>query len=67
MSDCTGIGRIFGHNFEPRYSMDGSDLARVLSGSGDVELTARAIDALQRKTYVHDVCTRCGKTNEGKT
>jgi len=54
---------IGGCHFEARY-----DLSAARQFEGSVESSASAIlsamDRMRAKTYVRDVCTRCGKTIE---
>lgn len=55
---CVGmLGRLFGHRFEARYSL-GAPTGDIQGGLyGAVEI----INATKPKTYIHDVCVRCGK------
>jgi len=56
MSDCPRFGKWFGGcRFEPRYDTHLSDrLVKINTYCGDME-------ALKDKTYLVDVCVRCGK------
>lgn len=63
---CTGIvGRLFGHNFEARYSY-GAATTMVDEFEGNASAVIAVIEASKPETYVHDVCTRCGATIEKK-
>jgi hypothetical protein len=57
-NDCALKGaRFSGCKFEARYDLspvDVSGLARLKSFEGN-------LDSLRRRTYVHDICIRCGK------
>ena len=60
MSDCERVGKwIGGCRFEARYDEGAPDL------SGGLEMKsgnpAPFLLALRPKTYIHDICTRCGK------
>ncbi|MEK6884247.1 MAG: hypothetical protein AABY22_31745 [Nanoarchaeota archaeon] len=44
------------HRFEPRYDMDFPDDIQCSVSSMD----EAQLDALKDRTYVHDVCERCG-------
>jgi len=60
---CPREGRwIGGCKFEPRYDLGQADFSAFtsLKGHDVVELA----DKLRKKTYVKDVCVRCGKTVE---
>lgn len=65
---------IFGHKFEPRYSLGA---AKGEYTEPDIKVAApwqvevmearnagmvAALDRMREKTYVHDVCVRCGHT-----
>ena len=45
------------HKFEARYDVQPLDLRIFASISG---LTTARLEALQKRTYVRDVCVRCG-------
>jgi hypothetical protein len=55
------IGWKRAHQFEPRYDESAPDLTRFDSFK---MADARALEFLRAKTYVRDVCVRCGKTIE---
>jgi len=60
MSDCPRLGKwIGGCRFEPRYDLGPADLSSfdTLEGRGSLAL----VEKMRAKTYVHDVCTTCGK------
>ena len=44
------------HKFEPRYDLGPGDISK--------NETLWCAEALRAKTYVRDVCTKCGKTIE---
>jgi len=59
--DCKRFGKWFrGCHFEGRY-----DLAEYRGKLGRVEVTgeplSNVIEATKARTYVHDICTTCGK------
>lgn len=58
-TSCKGIiGALMGHAFVPRYSLGMPTITSITGGSaGD---TVRVVDASKPRTYVADVCTRCG-------
>lgn len=60
MSDCPRLGRLNGCKFEPRYDTVSAVTptfdAIFFSGVG-----AQPKSTPERKTYVHDICVRCGK------
>lgn len=54
-----GFGKIFGHKFKPRFSEKtcfNDVLAKRITHSDNVESLKES-----EKTYVCDVCVRCGK------
>jgi len=57
MSDeCIGWwGKKFGHNYEARFDSEMPGSFEITRGS------LSALEAMREKTYVKDVCTRCGK------
>lgn len=60
MSECARAGKwIGGCRFEPRYDVGNPDLSRFRNITG-YDLPA-VLNASKPKTYVHDVCARCGK------
>jgi hypothetical protein len=63
VSDCPRAGKWFGCNFEPRYDLSPADCSQFGRIRGSVD----ALEPLRAKTYVRDVCTRCGRTIERKT
>lgn len=61
MSECPRAARLFGGcRFRPRFDISEGDS----NWSGSAAGVVAAIEASKRKTYVHDVCERCGKTIE---
>lgn len=61
MKECTNWK---GHNFEARYDVGEPNFSSFKSLRVDDYPTL--IEAMKPKTYVHDVCTRCGATVERK-
>lgn len=61
MEKCTSW---LGHKFVARYDLGAPDLSwfRSFSGYGVNEM----IEKMKPKTYVHDVCVRCGQIVERK-
>lgn len=64
MSSCKRAGRLIaGCKFSPRF-----DLSPAAYPDGSVTTTAAAMfsimETTRTKTYVRDVCERCGKTIE---
>ena len=60
MSDCVRANRLFGScNFEARY-----DTVPTVDGQEAFWLGPDKLEALSKRTYVRDVCTRCGRTIE---
>ena len=52
---------VFGHNFEPRYDEE-PGLSVEMGPKWRREDVLAIFDATRKRTYVHDVCTRCGAT-----
>lgn len=48
------------HKFEPRYDLGAANLSRFTSIEGIG--VGSFMEKLRPKTYVHDVCVRCGDT-----
>ncbi len=69
MSDCPRFGKLFGGcKFEARYdepslfdSVFGSGMYSTIKIDGKI---ASVNDVVPMKTYVRDVCVRCGKSIE---
>jgi hypothetical protein len=63
MSDCPNFGKLIGGcRFEPRYDLGPAEgYPAEMKGIGSL---AAAMEPWRRKTYVRDVCTRCGRTVE---
>ena len=61
MADCPRAGEWHGCKFEPRYDI-GPPAGHFKTESAD-NLPA-VIAACKPKTYVRDVCVRCGRTIE---
>lgn len=61
MSGCRGLaGLIFGHKFTPRFDTGMSTMTSVKNCS--MYDAAMLIEASSPKSYVYDVCVRCGAT-----
>lgn len=55
---CYGLaGLLFGHSYEPRYSLGAPSLKSLTLGSGN---PVPLLEATKPKTYHGDVCSRCG-------
>jgi hypothetical protein len=64
-TDCPRIGKLFGGcKWSPRYDLGEARAAYNLTGQGTAAGVAAINDSLKPKTYVRDVCERCGKTVE---
>lgn len=64
MSGCNRAGRLFGGcRFSPRYDL-GAPTVNLGNASGEAAGLALVMEASKPKTYVRDVCERCGKTVE---
>ena len=62
MKPCMGLaGRIFGHQFEPRYSLS----APITNANIKADDLERVINATKARTYEGDVCVRCGQITGG--
>lgn len=60
MDGCPRLGKwIGGCRFEPRYDLGPADLSvfNSVRGGGFLDL----VEKMRAKTYVHDICTTCGK------
>lgn len=55
MEKCQSV---FGHKFKPRYDIEPP--ADTLSISTSAGAALRTLELLSRRTYVADVCERCG-------
>lgn len=59
--NCRGLfGRLFGHNYQPRYSTSLPSLRRVSGEELYAEQLPKIVEASKSHTYHGDVCTRCG-------
>lgn len=63
MEKCTSW---MGHNFKARYDFGEPDLNKIRSTFKSFKTDDMGVffESLKPKTYVHDVCTRCGTTVE---
>lgn len=65
MSECERAGKwIGGCRFEARYELSAPGL-KIESYEGP--RLVDVIEASRAKTYVHDICTRCGKVVQRPT
>lgn len=65
MIDRCPNGWFGSHKFEPRYDLGAADLSPFFTGRVDTfKADAVSIEKMRTKTYVHDICIRCGKTIE---
>lgn len=63
MSDCPRFGKwIRGCNFEAVYNKKGADFTRAPNMT---KISVAGMDQLRDVTYVHHVCTTCGKVSKG--
>ena len=63
---CNGLaGLLFGHKYQPRYSTSEPRLGPLTGNGVDGDFFLRAMETSKSKTYVHDVCVRCGAIAEG--
>jgi len=59
-SDCNGIGGwLWGHKYVARYDEQGYLPARKTTITDATPQQIRAL-RFEEKTYVHDICIRCG-------
>ena len=64
MNECPQFGAVFGGcRFEARYDKAALDLTKI----GRAQASADQIKAMCAKTYVHDICIRCGRVVERST
>ena len=67
MTDCPRFGKLIGGcKFEPRYDL-GVPAGRLTEFTGSSAAFVAALEASRPKTYVRDICVRCGKTEERPT
>ena len=61
--DCCGlIGKILGHKYVPRYDTSKPNISEQNFKLTSVRLDFdKILEELKSKTYVCDVCERCGK------
>lgn len=53
------------HKFEPRYDLGAADLSPFFGDRvASFKTSADSIESMRAKTYVRDICIRCGKTIE---
>lgn len=62
--NCKGLaGRIFGHDYSPRYSYSAPTLSNIQTWGLDyAENAVDMMNASKSKTYHGEVCRRCGRT-----
>jgi hypothetical protein len=49
------------HKFEARYDLSPANLSQF---AGEFKASEETIEKFRQKTYVRDICTKCGKTIE---
>jgi len=49
------------HKFEPRYDLSPANFSGLV---GQFNASPAGMEKMRTKTYVRDVCTKCGKTIE---
>lgn len=55
------------HNFEGRYDLSAPRITKMeTSGYSSSEAMCEFLDAMKAKTYIYDICTRCGKRQRRK-
>jgi len=59
-ADACPNGLFGSHKFEPRYDLGPADLSAFVEFKG----TPSALESMRKKTYIRDVCVKCGKTIE---
>ena len=59
MDKCTSW---MGHKFQARYDIGAPDLSRFIKFN--TENARDFMESMKPKTYVHDVCVRCGQVVE---
>jgi hypothetical protein len=66
MADCPRAGKLFGGcKFSPRYDRSPLTQDQLLGlASATAPVFTSDIEACAGRTYVRDVCERCGKTIE---
>lgn len=66
MSNCPYAGNTWMMSlrckFEPRYDLSPPDLSQF--ASIERGMTQSILEQFRTKTYVHDVCVKCGKTTD---
>ena len=63
MSDCPRLGKLYGAcEFRPRYDREppSAEVIKAIQGDLAAPLTCD-LETVVRRTYVCDVCIRCGK------
>ena len=73
MNKCKGLmGRIFGHKFEDRYDEEVGE-GKLPDSKQEIYIDSLICDGLPniinstkscKRTYVYDICTRCGEKIE---
>lgn len=64
MTDCVGLGRLFGHKYRPRISVTeraNPTMARIQSDGPVAADVLRNMYVLKGREYHGDLCERCGK------
>ena len=63
-ADACPNGLFGSHKFEPRYDLGPADLSAFVEFKGTFKGTPSLLESMRKKTYVRDVCVKCGKTIE---
>jgi len=62
MDGCPRLGKwIGGCRFEARYDLGPADRSGLSGLEGSAVSVLKALEKMRAKTYVHDICTTCGK------
>lgn len=65
MTDCPRAGKLFGCKFTSRFDIAPPNAEQLRELRGDLLAPLfDDIEAATAKTYIRDVCQRCGKTVE---
>ena len=51
-----------GHKFEARFDVSNPALEKLIGSIASIEIRDTTIHAMQSRTYVGDICVRCGAT-----
>jgi hypothetical protein len=67
MLDCPRGGKWFGCKFKARYDegvLSDDVLSKIAVELGRGDMLGHEVSAMKQKTYVRDICVRCGITIE---